>query len=282
MEIPTSVKEQNVEKYRELYARCHELLEVAKSNQEERPELFQPEERNGLKVLDLFCCSGGVSYGLWMAGFDVVGIDINEKHLANHPHEEGMTVICGDVSEYLTKDFISEFDLIWASPPCQGFSGLNEANKCNFKKGTLKRQEKDRSLFFDVQEFLENCGKPYILENVGGTRKHMKNPIMICGLDMGLLTFRHRFFQTNMPLHGSSTDKEHRGKHRDHKVISHEKLDGTVFSIVGHSGKRNFWNKEVGQVVMGMPWDITSLALREAIPPCYAKFLGMQVVEHLT
>ena len=29
------------------------------------------------KVLDLFCGAGGVSMGLWRAGFDVVGVDLH-------------------------------------------------------------------------------------------------------------------------------------------------------------------------------------------------------------
>lgn len=281
MNISNSIKIENRPKYEKLYKRCELLVKQAEKNQKDHPDFFCKEARNGLKVLDLFCCSGGVSYGLWLAGFDVVGVDINKDHLKNHPREAGMTVIHGDARDYLNQESIKDFDLIWASAPCQGFSGLNEANKINFKDGTLDRQQEDRQLFFDVQNFLENCGKPYILENVSGTKKHMKNPIMICGLDLGLLTFRHRFFQTNLDIHGSTDDEKHRGAHKGHKVLSHEKLDGTVFSIVGHSGKRNFWNKDIGQVIMGINWNITALALREAIPPCYSKFLGTQAQDLL-
>ena len=216
---------------------------------------------------------------MWTAGFEVTGVDINDKHLKNHPKVEGIKHINGDVMEYLNDDFIKDFDFIWASPPCQGFSGLNEANKANFKEGTLERQEGNRNLFFEVQKFLENCGKPYILENVSATKNYMKDPVRICGLDLGLLTFRDRWFQSNINIKGSSCDKEH--SHKGYKVISHENLDGNIFSIVGHSGKRNFWNKRVGQIVMGMEWDITALALREAIPPCYAKFLGLQIKDYL-
>ena len=277
----SSISAENKERYAILYDRCDKLVEKAKQLRKDNPKLFRKEKRNGLRALDLFCCSGGVSYGLWLAGFDVVGVDINEKHLKNHPKEKGMKVIHGNVLDYLNEDFIKDFDLIWASPPCQGFSGLGEANKQNFCENTTQKHKDYRNLFGTVQEFLENCGKPYILENVGGCKNYMKNPIIICGLDMKLLTFRDRYFQTNMPLKGSRTIEDHVGAHTGHKVISHMKLDGDVFSIVGHSGKRNFWNKKIGQEILGIHWNATSLAIRESIPPCYAKYLGVQAMKYI-
>ena len=263
------MKQENIENYRILYERCNTLMNDVDTNRKINNQYFSNEPRTSLKALDLFCCAGGVSYGLWLAGFDVTGVDISKEHLKYYPVRDGMRYIEGNVLDYMNMEFIAPFDMIWASCPCQGFSGLNEANKENFKEGTLQRQEDDRNLFFKVQAFLENCGKPYILENVMATRAHMKNPIMICGMDFGLLTYRHRCFQTNTDIVGTYTAKSHKGRHKNHSIISHTKLDGNMFSIVGHSGKRNFWNNSIGRKVLGIYWEITSYALREAIPPCY-------------
>lgn len=68
-----------------------------------------------MKALDLFCCGGGAGTGLHQAGFDVTGIDI--EHQRNYPFK----FIQADVMD-LSIDFIKQFDLIWASPPCQEYT----------------------------------------------------------------------------------------------------------------------------------------------------------------
>ena len=69
-----------------------------------------------LKLLDLFCGAGGASAGYARAGFEVTGIDV--KHGKRYP----FTYIRGDVRDYLNTEFLSQFDVIAASPPCQTHS----------------------------------------------------------------------------------------------------------------------------------------------------------------
>ena len=73
---------------------------------------------NGVKyALDLFCGAGGACRGLQQAGYEVVGVD-----LAEQPYYPGRFVR-GDA---LRPDTLglnpADFDLVWASPPCQSFS----------------------------------------------------------------------------------------------------------------------------------------------------------------
>ena len=64
------------------------------------------------RLLDLFCGAGGASKGYHDAGFEVVGVDINNQR--NYPYEfhkaDAMTFP------------LDGFDFIHASPPCQAYS----------------------------------------------------------------------------------------------------------------------------------------------------------------
>src|SRR5690242_5828920 len=100
-----------------------------------------------IKVLDLYCCAGGTTNGFQQAGFHVTGIDIRpQKHYC------GDEFIQANVLD-LDIDFLKEFDLIWASPPCQKFTQLNKQNK------------KDHPDLIDVtRQMLIKSGKPYVIE----------------------------------------------------------------------------------------------------------------------
>jgi len=66
------------------------------------------------RLLDLFCCAGGVAAGYSRAGFEVVGVDIDPQR--NFPFE-----FIQAVALTLDMKFIKSFDAIHASPPCQSY-----------------------------------------------------------------------------------------------------------------------------------------------------------------
>lgn len=92
---------------------------------------------------------------------------------------------------------VSEADFIWASPPCQQFSGIIPKS-VREKYGHLWNHE---NLIPPIREKLALSGKPYVIENVQGACSELRNPVMICGtMFEGLKVFRHRLFENNFGL----------------------------------------------------------------------------------
>lgn len=219
------------------------------------------------RLLDLFCCAGGAAMGYHEAGFDVVGVDINPQ--PRYPFE----FIQHDVMT-LDDDFLRQFDVVHASPPCQGYSDMRYAPGA---KGAPR-------LIGAVRDKLIKSGKPYVIENVVGARSEMCAPIMLCGSSFGLMSHgcelrRHRLFESNYLLVGKKCEHSTKpvvGIYGGHARIRSAK----------HGGRktRDPWpmgHKPVAQEVMGMDW-ATLAEMSEAIPPTYTKFIGEQLLEYCT
>lgn len=214
-----------------------------------------------LRLLDLFCCAGGAAVGYNEAGFEIVGVDIDPQ--PRYPFE----FIRADVMR-LDLDFLSSFDAIHASPPCQSYSDLAKRNRNGHKWPRLVEP---------VREMLIASDRPYVIENVEGAP--LLNPIVLCGtMFPGLRVLRHRLFETNFPV----TVPPH-GKHP--KVHTFDKRKS-------HYGKTNEWTDFVqvtgggnctiaaARDAMGIEW-MSKHEINEAIPPAYTRFIGEQLVEQL-
>ncbi len=160
-------------------------------------------------LLDLFCCGGGAAKGYDDGGYDVYGID-------NKPQPHYPYPICIDdaiavlqrllAGEGLTFSdgrtlYLSDIASIHASPPCQGYSIMNNLPWIRSRTYPL--------LILPVRELLNQTGKPYVIENVAGARFGAKGLIsrglqehglkagFLCGGMFGLAVYRHRYFETN-------------------------------------------------------------------------------------
>src|SRR3990172_3289585 len=112
------------------------------------------------RLLDLFCGAGGTAMGYSLAGFtDIVGVDIVPQ--PRYPFE----LVQADALEYLAEHG-HEFDAIHASPPCQGYSIMNNLPWLRGREYPL--------LILPTIDLLRQTGKPYILENVMGARRGAK------------------------------------------------------------------------------------------------------------
>lgn len=200
------------------------------------------------KILDLFCCQGGAGVGYSLAGFDIVGVDIEPQ--PKYPFE----FHCADALSF----DLSGFDAIHASPPCQAHT---RARKLQGNTHV--------DLIGVTRDKLVASGKPFVIENVPGAP--VQNPIELCGLMFGLNFYRHRLFEMNFkcevpvhPLHTKPLAKMGRPPKEDE-----------VLQFVGH-----FSGVPRGRKELNTPW-MSQYGMAQCVPPAYTEFIGKQLRAHV-
>jgi len=211
--------------------------------------------------LDLFGGAQGCGVGYARAGFEVTSADI-EPH---DKHPEVAEFITADAMELLADmDYLSGFDVVHASPPCQGYSKMAAADNDHPR------------LIAPCRDLLRAWGGVYVIENIPDARPEMDHPALMCGQTLGLGVRRHRLFESNAYLF--STPCVHRdvpiGVYGDHPdETTHIRPDGTSRGLRARSLTE-------GQEAMGIDWmewdDLT-----EAIPPLFTQYIGEQLLDHL-
>lgn len=193
--------------------------------------------------------------GYYLAGFDVTGVDLNAQ--PRYP----FTFHQGDAVKFI-RAHGHEYDVIAASPPCQGYSDAQVL------------QGREHPMLIDpTRDALNSTGRPWILENVPGARPHLINPIVLCGLMFGLGTYRDRYFE---PGGGLVLDQPHHPRH-DQLItkMGRPRKDGEMAHYVG-----NFSGVQAARDDLGVPW-MNRDGIRESIPPAYTQFLGEQAAAQL-
>jgi len=208
------------------------------------------------KILDIFCGAGGASKGYHVAGFDVEGVDI--KHGKRYPFS------------YHRMDFhtlevkmLQKYDFVHASPPCQTFSITK-----NLRKAQGKSTNK-LDLLAPTRALLQASGVPYVIENVPGAP--LIDPVLICGSAFNLKVRRHRLFESNLPLKGTTCNHKTQGRPVG--------IYGSMKDEIPNGGRTAHSMLEANEA-MGIDWMIWS-ELVEAIPPHYTEYLGKQLLERL-
>ena len=219
------------------------------------------------KLLDLFCGAGGAAMGYHRAGFDVTGVD-------NRPRPRyPFTFIQADAMTFP----LDGFDAIHASPPCQAFTQMSARWR---GKGTKADIHPD--LLTPTLAILRTLGLPYIVENVQGAKAHMRATLVLHGGMFRLGVHRPRLFEANVlilavrtpqtlsPLgvYGAKPDGHTTYRYRDNGNYKGKSLIRTAKSV------------EEAREAMGIDW-MTWDEIREAIPPAYTEYIGVQLLEHL-
>ncbi|MFF7946970.1 SAM-dependent methyltransferase [Streptomyces griseorubiginosus] len=223
-----------------------------------------PRQPNGYTLLDVCCKQGMASYGYYLAGFDIVGVDREPQPRYPFPF------IQQDLRD-LDPDWIAQnFHASAWSPPCWEFTDL--------KHRTGKTYE---NFIPEARAIAVASGLPHVIENVEGAP--LKDPITLCGTMFdGLRVSRHRDFESNLPLtaprpcppkHPLTYTYDRRKKH-------YGQLDEmTAFVQVTGGGN---CTKAAAEDAMGVPsgW-MTKDGLNQGVPPAYTRWIGGQLAAHL-
>lgn len=220
-----------------------------------------------LRALDLFCCAGGAGMGLHRAGFEVVGVDIKPRR--NYP----FPIIEHDALA-LSETFLSSFDFIWASPPCQGYSAMRHAPNT---VGAPRLIGETRQRLAGI------CTALWVIENVEEAAPFMRSPFTLCGSMFGLgaqgcRLQRHRVFEANFPVTVPPCSHDERpviGVYGGHA----RKRSATA----GGRGTRDIWHgghRTAASEAMGIDW-MTLAEMSEAIPPAYSELIGRAAIDHI-
>ena len=211
------------------------------------------------KLLDLYCGGGGSALGFMLAGWDVVGVDV--ERYASYPGE----FIQGDALEVGARLLAGGgFDAVNASPPCQEFS----VSSAPWKMYAGKRSE---NMIPETRELLRESGLPYVMENV--PTAPLVDPVMLCGtMFPGLRVYRHRNFESNFPIQ-APRHRKHTGYIRPVNQNCKPLRDHHFMTVTGHCHIESA-NECMG--IRGMRGEIS-----QAIPPRYTALIGFQLREWL-
>lgn len=224
------------------------------------------------KLLDLFCGGGGCAKGYVDAGFEVVGVDIKNR---NYP----FAFIQADVMELINdEEFVSQFNAIHASPPCQMYTQLKHLS------GDLGKWEEDHvDLIAPVREKLKYYEKKYgiiwIMENVRNAP--LINPITLKGSQFkNMFTQRPRLFESCIDLYEPDEQPRNMGTSRLGTISE----TGAV-SICGNKPLQGL-NEEQTKLyyMIALGGECTWMDLEEltqCVPPAYTRFLGKQLLDYL-
>lgn len=230
-----------------------------------------------MRILDLFCGSGGSAWGYHQAfpEAEIVGVDIAPQPSYPFRFEQG------DAMTFP----LSGYDLIHASPPCQGYSVMRHL--------PWNRDRIYPLLIEPIRQRLRSQPVPWVIENVMGAQKAARMGAgWLCGTMFGLPIYRHRVFESSFAwlsrpharheyviragrMLGSRADTPVcAGPARPGRDVERwPSLDWGLPAIDG--GPKRVTRERIG-AAMGIDW-MTRREMRQAIPPAYTRYIARWV-----
>jgi hypothetical protein len=224
-------------------------------------------------ILDLYCCAGGAGYGYYQAGFNVTGVDIvnRKNYFCDFRQSDAIAFLLDNAHLY---------HAVHASPPCQRYSRATALER--------SRGKEYPDLVAATRAALEQCGKPWIMENV--VQAPMAEHLRLRGEMFGLKVIRERIFEFG----GGLTFGAAPPPFTKISVLKGEAVivfgKGGSFKRTGHGNgaERHLiipdWRlptvRQTWAHAMGMPYYMRDTEISESIPPAYTKFIG-ENIKHL-
>ena len=216
--------------------------------------------------------------GYHRAGFnEIVGVD--NLPMPRYPFSfvlmdalEAMRVLLA--GEVITdtngrKYYLSDFDAIHASPPCQEYTTLSAVNRI---RGHHKPAP---DLIDDTRWALIETRKTYVIENVQGAP--LQTQFILCGHSLGLERLaRHRHFECSIFI------PRIRCTHRkvDGLVGVYGDLNGRRVSVKKYKWTRAAKNLLDASDAMKIDW-MNEHEITQAIPPAYTEYIGKYLIDHI-
>lgn len=230
-------------------------------------------------VLDLFCCAGGATRGYQLAGFFVIGVDIQPR-----PNYCGDDFVRADALDFLRGVIRSgetqHYTLIHASPPCQAGCAITKGT--NRSKGWGGEHEQ---LVPATRELLDLSGAPYVIEQPTGHGGLIRTDLRLC-MDMFRCgpppwVQRHRDFELSgftvpQPAHPGGAWNRHDGYVRGHRHRAvRSGAEAPYVAAYGNGGGKA--TEAEMQHALGIDWTSERAELTEAIPPAYSRYIGQHL-----
>jgi len=208
--------------------------------------------RRAFKLLDLYGGEGLAAWGYWRSGrfSEIVGVDINPDMKTRYSFD----FVCADALT-LDYEFLSQFDFIHASPPCQAYSRITPD------------RSKHMRLIAATHLMCHASGLPYVIENVEGSGQELKPNLVMDGHWFGLPIERRRYFYVSTLPKPLRLMRKMIG---DHSAYIH-----------GGGLRRAEVIEAMGlEMISGERLKLLTLdGMEQGIPPAFTKFIAELVIQ---
>lgn len=224
-----------------------------------------------MRALDLYCGGGGAARGLIKAGWEVDGVDVVD-HSAAYPGR----LMVGDALDPPVDPL--DYDLVWASPPCQMYTPLRRGEHPDLVRPAL--------------EMLAGLGHPaWVVENVPASP--LRADVILTGPMTGLpRILRRRHFQLGgrlLPPPQWKPILRPLGRAADGSLVTVTRQCGIYCRRTREERRKRGlnpyrWHKREAGEAMGIEdWERMTMAqIGEAVPPAYALRIGLWALGRIT